>query len=324
MSLQIADMICRKVQIEVFAKMGKQPDEINSFTAPRKERTVYPDGIVRVNDLCYGEEFPNSFLDLWQAEPADSSHPTVVYFHGGGMLFGDKATGDPLAAEGAIGMMREIVKHGFNLVSVNYALAPDYRFPVQPQQGMQALLWLTRNAESLHLNMDQVIIMGSSAGANMTLLLAQAAANPAYASLLEIKEVIDRERIKALVLDESALSVGGINQNLDLMGASWLGEDDFVSGKKAKLVVAQNYMENTFFPTFVNSSNVEDFFHMEAMYTVSVLKKNGVPYEYFYRTQDEAGALPHGFLEQFATNAASKECLDRILAFMRQFIAESP
>lgn len=317
MSLHIADMICGKIQKEVFSKMGKQPEEINSFSAPQTKRTAYPNGIVYINDLCYGSTYPNSFLDIWRGKDADKSCPTVVYFHGGGMLFGDKAVGDPLAVEGSMGLIQEIVKQGINLVSVNYALAPEYRFPVQPQQGMQALLWLCRNAEDLQLDMDRVIIMGSSAGANMTLLLGQAIANPSYASLLEIPEVMEYSRVKALIADESALSVGGINQNIDLMGASWLGEDDFVSGPKAKMVVAQNYMADRFFPTFVNSSNVEEFFHTEALYTVAALEKVNVPYDFFYRTQGEAGALHHGFVEQFATNASARECLNRMLSFMR-------
>lgn len=316
MSLQIADMICGKIQKEVFAKRGKRADEINSFTAPKTKRTVYPNGIVCTNDLCYADVYPNSFLDIWCMENDAGNRPTVVYFHGGGMLFGDKALGDPLAVDGAMGLMQEIVKHGFALVSVNYALAPEYRFPAQPQQGMQALLWLCRNAEELQLDMDRVIIMGSSAGANMTLLLGQAIANPAYASQLEINEVIEPARIKALIVDESALSVGGINQNLDLMGTSWLGEDDFVSGRKAKLVVAQNYMMDWFFPTFINSSNVEDFFHTEALYTVAALEKTGTQYDFFYRTQDEAGELPHGYVEQFTSNATSRECLDRMISFV--------
>lgn len=319
MKLLIADMICRKIQKAVFAKMGKRPDQINSFAATKTEYTVFPNGITCINDLCYGEEYPNSFLDIWKMKDADRSRPTVVYFHGGGMLFGDKAVGDPLAAEGTMGFMQEIVKCRFNLVSVNYALAPDYRFPSQPRQSMQALAWLCRNADALQLNMDRVIIMGSSAGANITLLLGQAIANPDYAAQLEIHEVIEASRVKALIADESALSTGGIDRNLDLMGASWLGEKDFVSGKNAKLVVAQNFMTGTFFPTFVNSSNTQDFFHTEALYTVAALEKTNAPYEFFYRTQEEAGELPHGFVEQFATNPASKECFDRMIEFMRKY-----
>lgn len=320
MDLQMADMICGKLQKEVFSKMGRKPEEINSFSAPKTTCTAYENGIVCINDLCYGEAYPNSFLDIWRMEQRDWKCPTVVYFHGGGMLFGDKASGDPMSVGGPMGVMMELVRNGYNLVSVNYALAPAYRFPVQPQQGMQALLWLCCNAEELELNMDQVVIMGSSAGANITLLLGQALANPTYAANLGIQEKIEPERVRALVADESALSVGGIDENIDLMGASWLGEEDFVSGKKAKLVVAQDFMTNTFFPTFVNSSNVQDFFHTEALYTVAALEKVGAKYDFFYRTQEEAGQLDHGYIELFQTNAASKVCLDRMLAFLRKYV----
>lgn len=319
MKLLIADMKCRKIQKAVFSKMGKRPDQINSFAAMKTEYTVYPNGITCINDLCYGEKYPNSFLDIWKMKDADRSCPTVVYFHGGGMLFGDKALGDPLAAEGMMGLIQEIVKRGFNLVSVNYALAPDYRFPSQPRQSMQALVWLCRNTEALQLNMDRVVIMGSSAGANITLLLGQALANPDYAAQLEIHEVIESSRIKALIADESVLSTGSFDRRLRLMSESWLGETDFVSGKNANLVVAQKYMTTSFFPTFVNSSNTQALFHTEALYTVAALEKTNAPHELFYRTQEEAGELPHGFVKRFATNPASKECFDRMIEFMRKY-----
>lgn len=322
MNLQYADGICRGIQKQVFGVLGKATEDINSFAAPGTKRTVRSDGVVYVNDLKYGGTYPNSYLDIWYADDSGDKRPTIIYFHGGGFLFGDKTAGDPLAvkAGGSVGLMLRIVNEGYNLVSVNYALAPEYRFPAQVIQCNAALIWLRDNAESLGLDMERVVIMGSSAGANMSLLLGQIMMDPQYAKTLGITDTIEKERVKVLLADESALSVGGMSQNLDLMGMSWIGEDDMVSGPMAKLVAVQNHMKGSFYPTFVNASNVEPIFWEEAKHTAASLEATGTPYELFYRTQKDAGELNHGYVELFESNSTSKECLERMLAFIARYI----
>lgn len=308
-----ADMVCTALQKKVFSMNGKKPKEINSFSAPQTKRTELPGGALYINDLCYDSTYPNSFLDIWR-KADDQKLPVIVYFHGGGMLFGDKVGGDPLAAGSSGGMFPEWIKNNFAVVSVNYALAPKYRCPVQIQQAMKALCWLQDHGSTWNLDMERVIIMGSSAGANITLLLGQAIVDPAYAKLLGMDAVIEQERIKALIVDESALSSDADNKNLLLMAAAWLGEDP-VAGQKAKLVVVQDRIAGQFIPTFINASNVEEIFYNDALRTARALDKIGAEYELFYRTKEEAGELPHGFLEQLNTNEAARACFDAMLTF---------
>ncbi len=55
-------------------------------------------GILYVNDLKYGDTYPNSYLDISHPDGrAQEEKPTIVYFHGGGFFGGDKCMGDPLA-----------------------------------------------------------------------------------------------------------------------------------------------------------------------------------------------------------------------------------
>ncbi len=321
MDVKTADATCGKFQAMVLAKSGKTMAELNIFTAPATEKRVREDGIVYVNDLCYSYKYPNSFLDIWYASGSGEKRPTVVYFHGGGFLFGDKVEGDPLAkgSGGFIGFLLRVVKEGYNLVSVNYSFAPEYRFPAPIIQGNMALLWLRDNAERLGLDMERVIITGSSAGANMTLFLGTTITNPEYARTLGVGETIEKERIKALFADESALSVGGLSEGIDTMSVSVLGEEDVVNGEKAKLYAAQNHIKRGFFPTFINASNVEPVFYEDAKHTAAALEKVGAPWELFYRTQKAAGELQHGYLELFETNPVSAECLEKVLSFFERY-----
>lgn len=47
----------------------------------------------------------------------------------------------------------KLVENGYNLVNVNYALVPDYKFPVPVIQMNQAINFLVENSEKYNLNM---------------------------------------------------------------------------------------------------------------------------------------------------------------------------
>ena len=87
-----------------------------------------------------------------------------VYFHGGGFIFGDKSSGDPLAqGEGDKGKMSAIVKAGYALVNADYALSPEYRFPIQLEQVDELMRYLLANADKLGIDMSRVGLSGISA-----------------------------------------------------------------------------------------------------------------------------------------------------------------
>ena len=131
MGKMINDLKCRLLQKAVYAKLykGHKPNEWEPWKKPKV--TVLESGLVCRNDVKYSDRYPNSFFDLWMPDSSGEKRPTVVYFHGGGFIFGDKSTGDPMSAGGSADKITEIVKAGYNLVNANYALAPGYRFPVQ-------------------------------------------------------------------------------------------------------------------------------------------------------------------------------------------------
>jgi hypothetical protein len=60
-----------------------------------------------------------------------------------------------------------IAKAGFNVVHLDYALSPAYRYPVPMEQRNQAIAFLHAQADRLGLDMTRVFIMGRSAGAQI-------------------------------------------------------------------------------------------------------------------------------------------------------------
>lgn len=319
-----SDLKCIPIQKMVFKKAyGKVP--VNSFE-PRNEPGEHrrEDGILYVNDICYGKNLPNSYLDIYYADCDNTRKcPTVIYIHGGGFIFGDKVSGDPLGADTGndIGFYVEIAKRGYHVVTPNYALAPEYRFPVQLEQVDQMLVYLTENQEKYGLDMEHVFLGGGSAGADLSEMYGTLLTCQEYAEKIGTAPSIRREQIKGLLIDEAALSVRNFEKNMDAMLGCWMGTDHPSMEKETKLRLdVTKWIGDTYIPSFINSSNKEIWFKDSADDLAAVLEKNGTDFEYFYRGR-EYGKLEHGYMQRFQENACAKECFEQMLSFMERQLA---
>ena len=77
--------------------------------------------------------------------------------HGGGYIAGDKQYKNPL--------LSKIAEQGYIVVNINYALAPDSKYPTQLKQIDRAVRFIKHNQHELPINFDQVVFGGDSAGA---------------------------------------------------------------------------------------------------------------------------------------------------------------
>lgn len=119
------------------------------------------------------------------AAPADG-RPLVVYFHGGGFVFGSVAMGDWIC-----GTVADQV--GAVVVSVGYRLAPAHRFPAAVEDCYAALAWAAGNLAELGAA-GPVGVMGESAGGCLSAvmcLLARERGGPAIAHQALIYPVTD-------------------------------------------------------------------------------------------------------------------------------------
>ncbi len=324
MNLAEAEKICVEIQRQVFEKVHHNK-KINSFAPDAKSERIHrKDGGLLINDISYESQYPNGYMDLWypQGEILEKK-PVFIYFHGGGFLFGDKSSGDPLAAEGhePAGIIGRILREGFCVVNANYAFAPEYRFPVQIVQVNELMDFLRKHEEEYGLDMNRIVLGGSSAGANMTAIYGTMIANPNYAEKLGIRPAISRKRIKALMIDEAALDLTKVDQNLILLVQPWLGEDDPVASETGRLINAARWITEDMIPSYVIASNLEDNFAPFGEELDAVLKEKGVTHEYFYRSR-EVDRLEHGFMSRFQENRSARDCLEGMLEFVRKCIVQ--
>lgn len=293
---------------------------INSFDPPYESKvTEREDGTVYVNDLCYDNEYPNGFLDVWYKK-GEKNRPTVFYMHGGGFFMGHKNSGDPLTENGSkqTDFVFDLLKNGFNVVNVDYALSPDYIFPVPMIQLNRAVKYIMDNAEKYDLDMTKVFFKGGSAGADMSEIYGMALCDETYAKEMGFTPSIPKENVVGLILDEPALSTRTfMDENMNIMFECMVGGESFEECKWFDFINVPQYIKNEFLPSFIISSNKEHFFIEHTKELKEKLDEIGVTNEYFIPSKED-GEFGHGFIMQYNDNAVSKKGWDMMLAFMKK------
>ena len=91
--------------------------------------------------------------------------PLAIYVHGGGLTSGDKSDINPL-------FLSALAFAGYAVASVNYRLAPQYKFPAQIVDLKCAIRFLRANAQTYGVNGTEIFAFGTSSGGELVALAA--------------------------------------------------------------------------------------------------------------------------------------------------------
>ena len=170
------------------------PDEARRMYRERRYFTQpAPPEVAEVRDLeIDGPHGPIPIrLIRPRGAPAGEALPALVYYHGGGWTIGDLDTHDTLCRELANAS-------GCAVVSVDYRMGPEHRFPAAVDDSVAAAYWVSRNADALGVDPTRIAVGGDSAGGNLAAVVAIAARDAAdlpLAMQLLIYPATDQRRI---------------------------------------------------------------------------------------------------------------------------------
>ncbi|MGH7391647.1 MAG: alpha/beta hydrolase [Candidatus Rokuibacteriota bacterium] len=97
--------------------------------------------------------------------PASTALPALVFLHGGGWVIGDMETHDVLCRQ-------LTAEAGVSVVSVDYRLAPEHRFPAAVDDAWAATRWVVARAAALGVDATRVAVGGDSAGGTLATVVA--------------------------------------------------------------------------------------------------------------------------------------------------------
>ena len=140
--------------------------------AKRDEGLTTPEGVLRFDDIRYGEHERN-VLDVYRPKDRDGALPVIVSIHGGGWVYGDKGINQFYCMS--------LAEQGFAVVNYSYRLAPDYKHPVPLEDANKVFHWVLENAETYGFDTDNIFGVGDSCGANILGFYCCLCVDPAYA-----------------------------------------------------------------------------------------------------------------------------------------------
>jgi acetyl esterase len=152
--------------LEMVRASGRPPYETLSpaeacalFLAGREVLALDPAPVAVIRDITGPDGVP---LRLYRAAGTDAAEvlPALVYFHGGGWVIGDLDSHD------------SVCRHLANaarctVVSVDYWLAPEHKFPAAVEDCFAATSWVAAEATALAVDRERIAVGGDSAGGNL-------------------------------------------------------------------------------------------------------------------------------------------------------------
>lgn len=125
-----------------------------------------PQPLARVSDLLCPSSHGDIPLRLYDSKASRTAGPLILFFHGGGFVFGDLETHDSFCR-----FLAE--RSDMPVLAVDYRLAPEHPFPAFADDAEAVARWAATQPDALGLSITGLVTCGDSAGGHLAILVAQ-------------------------------------------------------------------------------------------------------------------------------------------------------
>jgi acetyl esterase len=150
------------------ARDSRGIEQLSVEDARRRGGSAPVDAIVPFEEVAETRDVLAGHVPARLYRPAAGSLPLLVYFHGGGWVVGSVQASDSFCRALANSSQSAVL-------SVDYCLAPEHRYPHAVDDAYAATRWASEHASDLGIDPDRLAVGGSSAGANLAAVVSQMA-----------------------------------------------------------------------------------------------------------------------------------------------------
>jgi acetyl esterase len=234
--------------------------------------------------------------------------PVLVFYHGGGFVVGSTATHAPLGAE----MTRQL---DVPVVSVEYRLAPENKWPAAADDAEAAARWVATNGKALERDVTGLILSGDSAGGTLTLTTALALRDKAAA--VPVKLIVPLYPMADASKPYPSGSAFGKGYGLDETNIAFFERayaSDVNSPRHSALLADLAGLP----PTVLVTASLDPLRDGGRAFAAKLVQ-SGVPVSFY-----EAAGNIHGFATFRRGIPSAQKDLDTILAMARTMLATAP
>jgi acetyl esterase/lipase len=253
----------------VNALIIRQASTLQSNTPAPNFGTIQQ-SVAAARNIVY-DKIENSIMDVYYPKGVQGSLPVVVWLHGGGYILGDKEVTKEYAMT--------LASHGYVVANVNYALAPEHKYPTPVIQVNQALKYLNSNAPKYGGEMDRLFLGGNSAGAQIVSQIAAITSNGRLAKSMGIKSPIENEQLRGVLLFCSNYNMKTVRATgtpfLETIMWSYTGMRDFENYPRIDELSTVKQITSEYPPVFVSVGDADPL-EPQSIGLIEALEKNGV------------------------------------------------
>lgn len=261
--------------------------------------------VERFDDIAYGPKEKWNLLDVYLPRKRGKKVPTIISIHGGGWVYGTKETYQFFGLS--------LAKNGFAFVNFNYQLAPEVEFPGELDDVNRAMHWVATHGSEYHLDLDNIFIIGDSAGGQMAMQYLTILTNDGF------RQKFGYEKPNFIVR-AAAINCGAAFLNLPGMieGAPQAYFTDNVLETKKDMLETEEYITQDIPPLLLTTAN-QDFIRDCTVRLDGFLTAKHINHVFrSYGTPEEPKA--HVFNYNVKDPVATKFNLE-ILDFFKQYLA---
>jgi acetyl esterase/lipase len=239
----------------------------------------------------------------WYAKNGATPGSAVLFFHGGGYIFGhiDQFDGT---------LSRYVSASGVPMLSVEYRRAPEHPFPTPLEDAYAALRWLHDHAAELGVDPGRIGVMGDSAGGGMAAaltILTRERSGPTIAQQILLMPMLD-DRTRTPDPQIAQMVLWSYDDNATAWPAL-LGDADGGPNVPATAAPARLEDASDLPPAYIEVGQIDVFRDEDTAY-VTKLSRAGVPVEFHIHP-----GAPHEFDSiAFPSDVAKRAIADRVRA----------